>query len=173
MHIICCESGLLKMTDSECLVDRAFCIKSLFLFQKIRSPRTCPMASMLMHWKPFANNFLRISMPLAEHLDSCSKTRSGDCLKRQFLRINLFKVPFSPLIFHVLIFIEKYSVWIGPEPSFFLHWLGACRVLVFVDFLIFSPVFFLDLSACIGLGLGWFGCLFGYYLPIAFWLHSD
>ena len=46
-------------------------------------------------------------MTLAEHLDSCSKTRSGDCVKRRFLRTFLLEGPFSPLMFHVVIVIEK------------------------------------------------------------------
>lgn len=78
-QIDCPESGMLKITDRECLVDREFCTMNLLLFQNVINPHACSIASMLMHWWLLDTSFLRVSVLLEEHLDSCSRTMSGCC----------------------------------------------------------------------------------------------
>ena len=107
---------MLKITDRECLVDRAFCTKNLLLFQNVINPPACLITSMLMHLRLLETSFLRVSMLLEEHLDSCSRKMSGCCENRRFFKILLLEVPLSPLMFEVVIFIAQYLEQKGPMP---------------------------------------------------------
>lgn len=85
----------------------------------------------------------------------------------------LLEVSLSPLMFQVVIFIGQSLEQKGLMPWFSPLWLGICLALVAVVLWIcalFSclvPVVYIDPDPY------WLVFLFGFYFPIAFWLHSS